>query len=104
MLYGALIPERLGERIGENGFSTYNAITHVYYFGSEATVTGLDERISKRDVQELITKIYDNDCNTLRYYSKGKLITWRLYRSAGGVVRGKMVWQQEALSLMNLSA
>ena len=90
MLYGALIPERLGERIGGNGIPTYNVITHVFYFGNEATVTGLDEKASKRDIQELITIIYENGCDTLRYYSKGELISWHLYRSLSGIVRASL--------------
>ena len=91
MYYGALLPERLGERIGADGLKKYNAITYVFYFGKEATVNGLDERISKRDVAELLTAIYENGCDTLRYYSKGELVKWHLYRSKGGVVRGKLV-------------
>lgn len=91
MYYGALLPERLGERIGSNGLLTYNVITYVFYFGKEATVNGLDEKAGKRDIAELLNKIYENGCDTLRYYSKGKLVKWRLYRSKGGIVRAKLV-------------
>lgn len=90
MLYGALIPERLGERFNDDGTSKYEAITHVYYFGNWAFVTGLTETLRRSLVNELITKLYENGVRKLHYYSKTQLIVWSLYTTSRGSVRVKL--------------
>lgn len=91
MLYGALIPERLGERFNDDGTSKYEAITHVYYFGNWAFVTGLTDTLRRSLVNELITKLYENGVRKIHYYSKTQLIVWNLHKTERGSVRGKLV-------------
>ncbi len=91
MLYGALIPERLGERFSDDGTSKYEAITHVYYFGDWAFVTGLTDTLRRSLVNELITKLHVNGVRKLHYYSKSDLVVWRLYSTERGSVRAELL-------------
>lgn len=89
MLYGALIPCRLGERFNEDGTSQYGAITHIYYFGDWAFATGLTDTPKRNHVNELLTELHSNGVKRLHYYSKCELIQWQLYTTERGSVRAK---------------
>lgn len=91
MLYGALLPERLGERFNDDGTSQYGAITHVYYFGEWAFITGLTDTLKRSMTNELITKLHSNGVRKIHYYSKGELVMWRLYETERKRVRGELV-------------
>ena len=93
MLYGALIPCRLGERFNDDGTSHYGAITHIYYFGPWAFVTGLTDTPKRSHIYELITELYGNGVIVLHYYSKTELVKWELYATERGSIRGRLLRQ-----------
>lgn len=89
MLFGALLPKRLGERFNGDGTSKYGAITHVYYFGRWAFITGLVDCPKRSHVNELALDLYHEGVRRMHYYSKGEMVIWDLYKTERGYVRGK---------------
>ena len=89
MLYGALLPTRLGERFDCDNSLTYGAITHVYYFGDMAFATGLVDTPKPNHANELINELHKHGVKRFHYYSKGELVVWSLYVTEKGSVRAK---------------
>ncbi|MGB3724860.1 MAG: hypothetical protein WA981_03760, partial [Glaciecola sp.] len=71
MLHGNVEPYRFNERV-EEGKKTYDAITHIHYFGSWAFAVGLTDALKPSCTQELIESLHSNGVERLHYWSNGK--------------------------------
>lgn len=76
MLFGATLPFRMGERIGDDGLWTYDAITHIYFFGDWAFATGLTDELKPSHAREVFNKLDERKVTRLYYYSKGEKVVW----------------------------
>tara|TARA_R110002033_G_C3897243_1_gene239777 strand:- start:12337 stop:12621 length:285 start_codon:yes stop_codon:yes gene_type:complete len=93
MLHGNVEPYRFNERV-EGGKKTYDAITHIHYFGTWAFAVGLTDTLNPSHAQELKEALHGNGVERFHYWSDGKIITWQIYVK-GDKVKAKLLTGEE---------